>query len=246
MLAQVVAALASGWQLGRRRSVRQVENESLVAYQSWSIYRDSAYNESGFRDWEASAVTTHFPVGGRVLVASCGGGREVFALTRLGFEVVAFECEPSFVGHCRDLLTKHEIPAQVFQAPPSEVATEVRGMRFDAAVIGWGGYMHIQHAPRRVIFLRKLRELLPVGGPILISFFTRREQSKYFFIVYWVARVAMAVSGSSLPIERGDNMDGSFDHHFTSDEISAECKAAGFEVLSFHRLPYGHVIARAT
>ena len=119
-------------------------------------------------------------------------------------------------------------------------------MRFDAAVIGWGGYMHIQHAPRRVIFLRKLRELLPVGGPILISFFTRREQSKYFFIVYWVARVAKAISGSSLPVERGDNMDGSFDHHFTSDEIRAECKAAGFEVLVFHQRPYGHVVARAT
>lgn len=149
MLAQVVAALVSGWQLGRRRSVRQVENESLVAYQSWSIYRDSAYNESGFRDWEASAIATYFPKSGRVLVPSCGGGREVLALARSGFELVAFECQPSFVVHCKDLLAKHEIPAQIFQAPPSEVAAEVRGMRFDAALVGWGGYMHIQHAQRR-------------------------------------------------------------------------------------------------
>lgn len=240
------SAVASGWQLGRRRSAAQVESESLVAYRSWGIYRDSAYNESGFRDWEASAIATHFPQSGRVLVPACGGGREVLALARRGFEVVAFECEPSFVGHCQDLLAKHEIPAQVFQAPPSEVAVEVRGMRFDAAIVGWGGYMHIQHAQRRVAFLRDVRKMMPVGAPILISFFTRREQSKFFFIVYWVARVAKAISGSSLPIERGDNMDGSFDHHFTSDEIRAECKAAGFEVLVFHQRPYGHVVARAT
>lgn len=95
MFSLVVVALVSGWQLGRRRSVRQVENESLVAYQSWSIYRDSAYNESGFRDWEASAIAAYFPKSGRVLVPSCGGGREVLALARRGFEVVAFECEPS-------------------------------------------------------------------------------------------------------------------------------------------------------
>ena len=246
MLAQVVAALVSGWQLGRRRSVRQVENESLVAYQSWCIYRDSAYNESGFLDWEASAIATYFPKSGRVLVPSCGGGREVLALARSGFELVAFECQPSFVVHCKDLLAKHEIPAQIFQAPPSEVAAEVRGMRFDAALVGWGGYMHIQHAQRRVAFLRDVRKMMPMGAPILISFFTRREQSKFFFIVYWVARVAKAISGSSLPVERDDNMDGSFDHHFTSDEIRAECKAAGFEVLVFHQRPYGHVVARAT
>jgi 2-polyprenyl-3-methyl-5-hydroxy-6-metoxy-1,4-benzoquinol methylase len=246
MFSLVVVALVSGWQLGRRRSVRQVENESLVAYQSWSIYRDSAYNESGFRDWEASAIAAYFPKSGRVLVPSCGGGREVLVLARSGFEVVAFECQPSFVVHCQDLLAKHEIPAQIFQAPPSEVAAEVRGMRFDAALVGWGGYMHIQHAQRRVAFLRDVRKMMPVGAPILISFFTRREQSKFFFIVYWVARVAKAISGSSLPIERGDNMDGSFDHHFTDDEIREECKAAGFEVLVFHQRPYGHVVARAT
>ena len=122
---------------------------------------------------------------------------------------------------------------------------EVRGMRFEAAVVGWGGYMHIQNTRRRIAFLSDMRKMLPVGAPILISFFTRQEESKFFFIVYWVARVAKAISGSSLPIERGDNMDGSFDHHFTSDEIRAECKDAGFEVLAFHQLPYGHVVARA-
>ena len=55
----------------------------------------------------------------------------------------------------------------------------------------------MEHAQRRVAFLHEYRKMMPVGAPILISFFTRREQSNFFFIPYRVARVARQLARST-------------------------------------------------
>jgi hypothetical protein len=47
------------------------------------------------------------------------------------------------------------------------------------------------------------------------------------------------------PVEYGDTLDGTFDHLFTKDEISAEMCAAGFELVLYAESPYGHAVGRA-
>ena len=46
-------------------------------------------------------------------------------------------------------------------------------------------------------------------------------------------------------VELGDTVSGSFDHHFSREEIEAELKAAGFRTVHTADTPYGHAVGLA-
>src|SRR5512142_2340602 len=64
-----------------------------LAYGQTQAYRaDSSAFRRGLFGWEKEAIARFFPAApARVLVGGAGGGREVFALAEMGYEVVAFE-----------------------------------------------------------------------------------------------------------------------------------------------------------
>ena len=63
--------------------------------------------------------------------------------------------------------------------------------------------------------------------------------------VYQIAYFIHRLRRSPYSLELGDDLDGTFDHHFTESEIAEELFAGGFEMVNFSHTPYGHAVARA-
>ena len=83
------------------------------------------------------------------------------------------------------------------------------------------------------------------GAPLLVSFFTRGDDSRRLRLTYRIARILRRIRRSNDKVEIGDTLDGTFDHHFTRDEVEKELAAAGFELVVYSATPYGHAVARA-
>lgn len=212
-------------------------------YASSARYSDKIYLMSGFLPWEARALSRYFGNCRSFLVAAAGSGREVIALSKRNFEVDAFECAEELVRIGRQLLASQNIDIQLNLAPPDQVPPGL-GI-YDGLIVGWGAYMHISGRDNRVHFLQQLRHHAPPDSPILISFFTRDTQSKYYDYVFAIARVMRRLRRSAEPVELGDDLDPTFVHRFVKSEITDEFSAGGFDLVYFADLPYGHAVARA-
>ena len=114
---------------------------------------------------------------------------------------------------------------------------------FEAAIVGWGSYMHIAGRRSRVAFLTEARAALPVGAPILLSFFVRRGTSIRFRVVVGVGNLLRRLRRREL-LEPGDSLSPLFAHSFTRDEIARELDDAGFELVYYGAEPYGHAVGR--
>lgn len=139
---------------------------------------------SSLYPWEELAIERHFPPPpARILVGGAGAGREPFALSDRGYEVVAFEP----VARLAEAMAKR---AAATRAP---VATYRGGYRqlprlepvdgsgdhtlapgFDAAVIGWGSISHLYTHRDRLGALESMAAL--TSGPILVSFIATRPE----------------------------------------------------------------------
>jgi len=176
-------------------------------------------------------------------VAATGGGREQLALARRGLDTTGFDCLEALLPTCRGLLAEEGLEAAVVAAPASEVPPGLGG--FDGVVVGWGAYTHIPGRARRVRFLDQLRRVLPPGGPLLVSFMTREEDSPSYRAIAAIANVVRRLRLSREPAEIGDTMHDTFDHHFKREEIEVELDAAGFDLVHHEAEPYGHAVGRA-
>ena len=105
--------------------------------------------------------------------------------------------------------------------------------------------MHIVGRESRVRFLRALRNRVKLGGPLLISFFTRNPEAQRFKWIRNISAVVRRLRLSTEPVELGDTVSGSFDHHFSREEIEAELEAAGFRTVHTADTPYGHAVGIA-
>jgi hypothetical protein len=214
-----------------------------LQYPRWHQYSDDAYNASGLLDWEARAIRDYFPASGSLLVAAAGGGRESDALVRLGYGVDAFDCVDALVEYSRGFLQRQETSARVYLSRPGEIPDDLG--RYAGLIVGWGGYMHIPGCGNRIAFLRALRQQVDIGAPLLISFFTRSGPSRRLEWTYRIARTLRRLLRSPDAVEYGDTLDGTFDHLFTKDEVTAEMASAGFELVLYAESPYGHAVGRA-
>jgi hypothetical protein len=104
--------------------------------------------------------------------------------------------------------------------------------------------MHIRGRERRILFLRGLRTRLVTGSPILISFNTRRDDSPYFRGIAVIGNVVAFLLRRSR-VEIGDSLVPNYAHYFTKAQLESEMAAAGFELISFESLEYGHAVGRA-
>lgn len=238
----VLQTLHQGWWLGILGD-RDFDALAGFQYSRWRQYCNDAYNASGLKAWEADAIRDHFPSGGALLVGAAGGGREIVALTRVGYRVDAFDCVDTLVEYCRDALPRLGATARIHAARPGEVPAGLG--HYAGLIIGWGGYMHIPGRVRRIAFLQALRRHVDAGAPLFFSFFTRGESSRRLRVTYQIARTLRRIRRSNDEVEIGDSLDGTFDHHFTRDEVEQELAAAGFELVVYSATPYGHAVARA-
>lgn len=97
---------------------------NAITGEHYAVSRESASterNHRGFFDWELRAVNRYFPPGSRVLVAAAGGGREVLALRRAGYQAQGFECNPALVEASRVMFAELGEPDGVTLCPPDQV-----------------------------------------------------------------------------------------------------------------------------
>lgn len=206
------------------------------------FYSADEYNTRGLFDWEKRAIETHFRECRTLLVAATGGGREVIALRRMGYEADAFEAHPGLLRSANALLEREEMrpdvrPATWDHCPPLD-------RKYDGIVVGWGAYMHIRGRDRRIQFLKELREAANMGAPVLLSFYVTSEKSRYH---RWVGRIGnvAAVLLRRERVDRGDCLLPFYAHFFTRPQVEAEMIAGGFEPVAFELYEYAHSIGRA-
>jgi len=219
-------------------------NLNKLQYARMTKYSDSNYNLSGLYNWEINAIEKYFKNCKTILVPASGGGREIIALSKMNIKVTGFECCEKLVNSCKYLLKSKNIDSNIILSNPNDIPDNLG--TFDGIVFGWGGYIHIPSSESRIEFLKKLREHLKKGSPLLISFLVRETDSKYFQRTYKVSRFINKILNKKKIIEIGDDLNTTFDHFFIESEILHELKSAKFNLIYFTQVDeYPHAIASA-
>ncbi len=240
-------AIFKGFWLGIL-SRRELQIIDRIYYEQTENYCDETYNKSGFLDWERRAFLRFFQSCQTILVTAIGGGREVIALNRLGFDVDGFECNRQLFEFAEKLFEQEKIEGEFHLAPPDAVWHF--GKSYDGAIIGWGAYMHIQGRARRIDFLKKMRAQMSEGVPLLVSFFARgsgyvsNSDDVYFRRIFLIGNFLRALLFREY-IEFGDGLEDSTAHWFDEREIKTEFAAAGFELIFYSVQEYGHAVGLA-
>jgi hypothetical protein len=211
-------------------------------YDSERFYSQPSYNEQGLWDLEARAVEAHFPADARVVVNAAGGGREVLALLRAGYDVDGFECHRGLADAGAQLLARAGYPHRLHRIAPSSWPSTCH--RYDAAVVGWGAYMLIPTRAQRIRFLRDSHDVLHPGSPLLLSFFTMTTNVERRLRT--TARVGSIVGRvvRGRHVEFGDSVQPNYVHYFRRDDIESELNEGGFELLEYWVSGYGWVVGR--
>lgn len=208
------------------------------------MYLDREYNKSGLRNWEKRALERYFQRSKKILVIGAGGGREVLALLRLGYEVYGVECHPQLVKLANELLKEEGFTPNVRlisrdQCPKSDKV-------YDGIIIGWGAYMLIQGKKQRITFLKDLNARARGRSPILLSFFYRPDATRkklYFGSIAVIANIIRRCLGRRDWVEVGDDLAlTGHVHYFTREEIISELHKGGFELVFFSQYNYGHAV----
>lgn len=217
-------------------------------YMGRSGFDDEAWNlNTGLWPWEAAAVSDSFPAGARLLVAGAGGGREVIALARQGFDVTGCDFSNDLTQACRRNVASAGLDAEVLDMRPNALPANLGS--YDGVIVGRGFYHHIPTTQRRVAFLKACRAVLHDGAPLLLSDFHTRSEAPSR--VARVANVVRRLCGPPGEVEAGDWLSGSFQHAFTEIEVREELASAGFETVDYRQSPFddtsrlAHAIARA-
>jgi len=220
-----------------------LQDATDVYYNSTTIYASQEYNLLGLQAWESSAVERWFHKRGRILVTSMGGGREVYGLAKLGFDVEGCERNEKLAGSAWRWLESQGIRARIFASATSDLP-DLEGP-YDGVLVGWGSYLHIAGREHRIAFLKQLRAAVKTGAPVLLSFYTREVSAWEYRWVAWVANRIRRLFLSKATVEVGDWVEISFEHYFTRAEIEAELHAAGLRMAHFSTMDYGHAVGIA-
>jgi hypothetical protein len=236
-------ALFEGFWMGLLpESVYDVISEK--SYGKGRQYTNAAYLDQGFHFWEDLAVRTNFAPGSRVLVAAAGGGRELIALVRAGYQAAGFECSHAMVETGKRALAQRGIAATLDWSPPC-VAPRMEG-QFDALIVGWNGYCYISPRARRIAFMKSLRAQLRPGSAVLVSTAMRSPGARLF---KWTPRIANAVRICTFraPVfDAGDSFSSRPKLHFTRRQLERELTEADFSITTFYMWGgYGAVIAKS-
>ena len=239
----LLSALQSVFWLGFL-DLPQLNQITSEAYRRLDRYRREDHNFSGLFAWEESTIESYFPPQGRLLIASSGAGREALELSTRGYTVSCFDCVPAMLAQSSEVFARAGLVLETLLAEPGKVPEKLRNsnQRFEGAIIGWGGYMHMQGRKNRIQFLREVSELLEPGAPLLVSFFIRARGPRYYELVSKGACLIRRLRGKPTDIEPGDIIQGTFDHHFTSEEIAEELGEAGFRFASYYQESFPHAV----
>jgi hypothetical protein len=240
---KVVGALHEGFWLGCL-SVDDLDAITAEYYRQSLEYASEQHNLRGFFDWEAPVVHRYFKAVSRILVAGAGGGREVIALRRDGFQAEGFECNAALVRASEALFAQVGEPQGVIFSATNSVPSGPP--IYDGLIVGWSAYTHIPTRRRRVAFLQGMRQRTLPGSPVLLSFFTRETASPDEAIAYRTACLCRLLSrGRKETPELGDHLTWSYAHYFVRAELEEELRASGFCLVQFNDRGDSYAVAIA-
>jgi hypothetical protein len=234
----------SGIWLGflRDETLRKINN---VYYSKTSRYKNPSYNKGGLWTWESAIIARYFCNRKRLLLIGAGGGREVIALRRLGYDVDGCECNSDLMRVANAFLEQEGLSPNIqFALPDSCPSTKGACPPYDGLIVGWGAYMLIQGRDNRVDLLRKMRSHVNAGAPLLVSFFFRSPDARQFFVIKAAGNTLRRLLGRK-NIELGDALEPEYVHYFTQEEITGELRDAGFTLEYYTEVPYGHAVGVA-
>ena len=225
-------------------SLRHVAAIDYYHYKRAKKYQGKGFNTSLFFDWEEVMVNNWFLKCKSIMVLASGGGRELYALARMGCHVEGYECNRGMVKSSAALLRSEGFNVSVAWVPPDHCPDN--GIIYDGIIIGWGSYNHIRGRNKRLQLLREALSHLSKGAPLLVSFWhTSPEIERYCRRLYKVHRFFCMIFHTP-PGEKGDRLYPVSGHYFTLEEVRSELTEAGFSVAYEASSPYGHIVALAT
>jgi hypothetical protein len=211
-----------------------------IFYSQRSMYSDDEYNTSGLFDWEKLMIEKYFKNARHLLLIAAGGGREVVELSKMGYQLDSYECNPRLVNFGNALLEKEGISARIELLSRDQVPPKNR--KYDGVILGWGAYSHIRGSERRKQFISQLNPFLKDKAPLMISFVFRDKDTKQDKIVCHIANIFRFIRRRPRA-ERGDRMSYNFFHFFTKEEIYSELQACKFKAIDYSVNEYGCAVA---
>lgn len=211
-------------------------------YDKINTYQNDIYNLSGLFEWEKTCLDKYFNNVKKILLIGAGGGREVIALHNLEYEVEAYECNPRLVECANELLSRRNVPVRV--SINDRDASPQTAEFVDGIICGWAMYMLIQSRKSRVAFLKGLRNQCKTGAPILLSFFSRTNDSFHYRFILLIGNILRCLLRRER-IEIGDDLQPNFVHFFTEQEIASELNEGGFDFVYYCTNEYGHAVGLA-
>ncbi|MBM4440916.1 MAG: class I SAM-dependent methyltransferase [Candidatus Rokubacteria bacterium] len=195
--------------------------------------------DAGLWDWERAHYPRFLRATDRVLLVGCGTGRDLIALLRLGYRVEGLDPAVEALAIARQRLEASGLTAPIHEG---DVVTAALPGTFDAVIFSWLSYSYIPPAPARREALRRLRAHLAPGGRVLLSYLGRDARERDLSaLTRWASRLTAAgwrAEPHDSVAERGVRRGIEYAHAFAPDDVEAEARAAGFDVV-FHDPPPG-------
>jgi hypothetical protein len=238
-LTDFLDALTSGFWLGVM-SEKSLDYSDELYYNQTKYYTEENYNESGLFDWEKSIIQKHFSGAKNILLIAAGGGREVLALNKMGFEVDSYECNPALIEFGNALLEKNGIENKIKYLPRNTVPGEIR--KYDGIIIGWGAYSLIPGSKKRLSFLSALYPFLHKDAPIMISFLFMGKKGRKDNIIKDLSN-SFRIFSKKVKTETGDRLVPNFIHYFNEEEVKSELIRAQYRIIDYYSKEYGCIVA---
>jgi hypothetical protein len=225
------------------------------AYASTKAYSSGGdFFSQGLFPWEVALLDhPQIPRAGRVLLAAAGGGRELEALLKRGYDVFAFEPVPALFEQAQHVARGSG--ASVVKASYSDLVTRARGGQgpldrlkgpFDFCLLGWGSLSHLTELSEVLDVLAALRTLAP-HAPVITSFFLRASGVAPSVggarRLRRLLRRVFAVAGGR-PVHPGLQfyLDAGFVRPLLREELYDLCERTGYEVAYFTEVDYPHAL----
>jgi hypothetical protein len=227
----LIEALYQGFWLGCL-SANDLNAVTAHHFNRSQFYASADHNLSGLFPWEKSLLERYFRPGSRILVAAAGGGREVIALRKAGFNAEGFECSQSLVDAAGKIFGGLGESNYVQYSPPDYVPAG--SPIYSGLVVGWTGYTHIPTRARRISFLQALGQRALPDSPVLLSFFTQSHDSREDAVIHRTAQLCSFFTRGRKDPEVGDRISfARYVHAFTREELEAELDDSGFQLLDY-------------
>ena len=187
--------------------------------------------KSGLRLWERSVVDEFFHGPGRVLNIGCGAGREAFALTEMGYDVIGIDISEGQISSARKTAASRGLEID-FRLCDGE-HLDFPDNTFDYVVMWAQAFGYVPSPIARRDLLTECARVVKPGGIVTVSGHCRAVCD-----VRW-RTIDDTYSWEDLPeagMSEGDYLlrweTDQVLHSFTVEEMSALCKDAGLDLLA--------------